>query len=209
MKKGVAVWIFGFLAFFAGLHTFDAVLSLSSPNHSGALLRLYPFYDALLSAFGRIDPLTYFWISLLSTFSLFGVTSSIAFHDPVMNYIKRMVSEAKLEENRDDPNVESELNTLTMINESLTSNSAALQELKSDVNTLKDGVNTVKIDMTKLWAKIGVLETDLAKIRKCPACGKSVMPEFKLCPYCGEELFNYVLVRKEAQTPAKEILSRT
>lgn len=209
MKKGVAVWVFGFLAFFAGLHTFDAVLSLASPSQTGALLKLYPFYNALLSAFGRVELLTYFWVSLLSTFALFGVTSSIAFHDPVMNYIKRMISEAKLEDSRADSNVESELNMLAMINDSLTSNSVALRELKNDVKALKDGVDAVKIDVTKLWAKIGVLETDLAKMRKCPACGKSVQPEFKLCPYCGEELTLYVLVRKEAPTPAQEVFART
>jgi len=208
MKKGVAVWVFGFLAFFAGLHSFDAVLSLSSPGQTPALLRLYPFYDTLLSAFGRIDPLTYFWVSLLSTFSLFGITSSIAFHDPVMNYIKRMVSESKLEDGHADPNVESEMNMLAMINDSLTSNNVALRELRNDVGVLKDGVHAVKIDMTKLWAKIGVLETDLAKIRKCPACGESVLPEFKVCPYCGEELSLYVLLRKDVQTPMKEVISR-
>jgi len=209
MKKGIAVWIFGFLAFFAGLHAFDAVLSLASPSQTGVLLKLYPFYNALLSAFGRIDAFAYFWASLLSTFFLFGITSSIAFHDPVMNYIKRMVSEAKPEDARADANVESELNMMTMINDSLTSNGVALRELKDDVGTLKDGVDAVKVDMTKLWAKIGVLETDLAKLRKCPACGKGVLPEFKLCPYCGEELSNYVLVRKEPLMPAKEVLSRT
>jgi len=207
MKKGLAVWVFGFLAFFAGLHTFDAALALASPSQTGALLRLYPFYDALLSEFGQVDPLTYFWISILSTFSLFGITSSIAFHDPVMNYIKRTVSEARLEDSRGDPNVESELNMLAMINDSLTSNSVALHELKTNVDALKDSVHTMKIDMTKLWAKIGVLETDLAKMRKCPACGKSVLPEFKLCPYCGEELSLYVLVRKEAQPLTQEVLS--
>jgi len=209
MKKGIAVWIFGFLAFFTGLHTFDAVLSLASASQTGALLRLYPFYDVLLSAFGRIDSLTYFWVSLLSTFVLFGVTASIAFHDPVMSYIKRMVSEAKLEDSRGDSNVESELNMLAMINDSLTRNSVALRELRNDLNGLKDGVHSVKTDMTKLWATIGVLETDLAKMRKCPACGKSVLPEFKLCPYCGEELSLYVLVRKDTKTPAKEALSHT
>jgi len=184
------------------LHAFDAVLSLASPNQTGALLKLYPFYNTLLSTLGRIDAPTYFWASLLSTFFLFGITSSIAFHDPVMNYIKRVVSEAKPEDSRADPNVESELNTLTMINDSLTSSTIALRELKSDVNTLQDGVTSVKVDMTKLWARIGVLETDLAKMRKCPGCGKSVLPDFKLCPYCGEELSLYVLVRKEVPTPA-------
>jgi len=209
MKKGIAVWIFGFLAFFTGLHTFDAVLSLASASQTGALLRLYPFYDVLLSAFGRIDSLTYFWVSLLSTFVLFGVTASIAFHDPVMSYIKRTISEAKVEDSRADPNVESELNTLTMINDSLTANSVALRELKGDVGALKDGVNAVKTDMAKLWARIEVLETDLAKMRKCPACAQNVLPEFRLCPYCGEELSNYVLVRREIPPPSKEVFSRT
>jgi len=209
MKKQVAVWIFGFLTFFLGLHTFDAVLALASPNQAGALLKMYPFYGSLVSAVGRIDPLTYFWVSLLSTFSLFGITSSIAFHDPVMNYIKRTISEAKVEDTRADPNVESELNMLAMINESLTSNSVALRELKTDVNSLNGGVNAVKVDMTKLWARIGVLEADLAKMRKCPACGKNTLPEFKLCPYCGEELSLYVLVRNETATPTQEAVLRT
>jgi len=24
--------------------------------------------------------------------------------------------------------------------------------------------------------------------KRCPACGKAVLPEFVLCPYCGEKL---------------------
>ncbi|MGD8506748.1 MAG: hypothetical protein PVF15_08820 [Candidatus Bathyarchaeota archaeon] len=213
MKKSLVVWIFGCLTFFAGLHTFDAVLSLASDNSSpGALLQLYPFYDKIYEIIGELDAVTYFWVSLLSTLALMGVTFSLAFYDPILAYVKKVVSETKIDETQADQKLDQELTALSMINESLTNHSILLKSVKSELGTLKDGVSVLKIDMTRLRSKIGGLETDLAKLRKCPACGKDVFRQFKFCPHCGEELSLYVLVRrlpKQGSVLAKKVPNTT
>lgn len=197
MKKSLAVWIFGCLTFFAGLHTFDAVLSIASDSNStGSLLQLYPFYDKIDEIVGKLDAVAYFWLSLISTLAFMGITCSIAFYDPILAYVKKVISETKIDDAQADLKFDSELTALAMINESLTTNGTLLNNVKGELGTLKDGVNALKIDMTRLRSKIGGLETDLAKLRKCPACGKDVLPQFKFCPHCGEELSLYVLVRR-------------
>lgn len=196
MKKSLAVWIFGCLTFFAGLHTFDAVLSLASnSNSSGSLPQLYPFYDKIKEITGRLDVATYFWLSLISTLALMGVTFSIAFYDPILAYVKKVIAETKIDDVQAE-RLDSELTALAMINESLTAQGVLLTNFKSELGAVKDGINALKIDMTRLRSKIGGLETDLAKLRKCPACGKNVLPQFKFCPHCGEKLSLYVLVRR-------------
>jgi len=197
MKKSIVVWIFGCLTFFAGLHTFDAVLSLASNTDSaGALLQLYPFYNQIKETIGKLDAVTYFWLSLVSTLAFMGVTCSLAFYDPILAYVKKVISETKVDDTQADQRLDSELTALAMINESLTTHGILLNKVKNELGPLKDGINALKIDMTRLRGKIGGLETDLAKLRKCPACGKDVLPQFKFCPHCGEKLSLYVLVRR-------------
>ena len=195
MKKGLAVWIFGCLTFFAGLHTFDAVLSLAFDTTS-SLWRLYPFYDRVYGIVGKLDSVTYFWLSLISTLVFMGITYSIAFHDPILAYIKRAVSETKIDDIQSDTKLDSELSALAMINDSLTTQGMILNKVKNELGSLQDSINALKIDMTRLRRKIEGLETDMAKLRKCPACGKDVLPNFDFCPHCGEKLSHYVLVRK-------------
>lgn len=197
MKKSIVVWIFGCLTFFAGLHTFDAVLSLASnTDNAGSLLQLYPFYNQIKETIGKLDAVTYFWLSLVSTLALMGVTCSLAFYDPILAYVKKVISETKVDDTQADQRLDSELTALAMINESLTTHGILLNKVKNELVPLKDGINALKIDMTRLRGKIGGLETDLAKLRKCPACGKDVLPQFKFCPHCGEKLSLYVLVRR-------------
>jgi len=196
MKKSLAVWIFGCLTFFAGLHTFDAVLSLASSNSTGSLLRLYPFYDKISAVVGKLDAITYFWLSLISTLSFMGITCSIAFYDPILSYVKKVLAETKVDDAQADPRIDSELSMLAMINESLTTQGIMLNNVKNELNILKDGIKAIKIDVTRLRSKMEGLETDIAKLRKCPACGENVLPQFKFCPHCGEELSLYVLVRR-------------
>jgi len=197
MKKSIVVWIFGCLTFFAGLHTFDAVLSLASnTDNAGSLLQLYPFYNQIKETIGKLDAVTYFWLSLVSTLAFMGVTCSLAFYDPILAYVKKVISETKVDDAQADPRLDSELTALAMINESLTTHGILLNKVKNELGPLKDGINALKIDMTRLRGKIGGLETDLAKLRKCPACGKDVLPQFKFCPHCGEKLSLYVLVRR-------------
>jgi DNA repair exonuclease SbcCD ATPase subunit len=209
MKKSLAVWLFGCLTFFAALHTFDGVLSLASDgNTTGSLLRLYPFYDRISQIIGTLDALTYFWVSLTSTIFFLGITCSIAFYDPILAYVKRVISETKMDDAQADPKLDSELTTLAMINESLTTQGILLNNVKSELSTLKDGIKALKIDMTRLRSKIEGLETDLAQLRKCPACGENVLPQFKFCPQCGEELSFYVLVRRSPKQ-GSELVEKT
>jgi membrane protease subunit (stomatin/prohibitin family) len=204
MKKSLAVWLFGCLTFFAGLHTFDGVLSLASDNlNAGSLLRLYPFYDRISQLIGTPDALTYFWVSLISTLFLMGITCSIAFYDPILAYMKRVISETKTDDSQMDSRLDSELSTLAMINESLTTQSILLNNVKNELGSLKDGIKALKIDMTRLRNRIEGLETDIAKLRKCPACGENVLPQFKFCPHCGEELSFYVLIRRQPKQDSR------
>ncbi len=197
MKKSLAVWILGCLTFFAGLHTFDAALSFaSSSNNTGSLLQLYPFSDEISQIAGKLDVITYFWLALISTLALMGVTCYIAFYDPILSYVKKVVSDTKIDDVQTDARLDSELTALSMINESLTNQGILLNNVKGELGDLKDGITSMKIDMTRLRSKMEGLETDLAKLRKCPACGKSVLPQFRFCPHCGEKLSLYVLVRR-------------
>jgi rRNA maturation protein Nop10 len=125
-----------------------------------------------------------------------GITCSIAFYDPILAYVKKVIAETKIDDAQADPKLDSELTMLAMINESLTTQGILLNNVKREMGSLKDGIKALKIDMTRLRGKIEGLETDLAKLRKCPACGENVLPQFKFCPNCGEELSLYVLVRR-------------
>lgn len=197
MKKSLAVWILGCLTFFAGLHTFDAALSFaSSSNNTGSLLQLYPFSDEISQIAGKLDVVTYFWLSLISTLAFMGVTFYIAFYDPILSYVKKVVSDTKIDDVQTDARLDSELTALSMINESLTNQGILLNNVEGELGDLKDGITSMKIDMTRLRSKMEGLETDLAKLRKCPACGKNVLPQFRFCPHCGEKLSLYVLVRR-------------
>jgi hypothetical protein len=210
MKKSLAVWIFGCLTFFAALHTFDAVLSLAhNTDTTGSLLQLYPFYDRISPIVGKLDDITYFWFSLFSTIVFMGITCSIAFHDPILAYVKKVISETRIDDTQADPRLDSELTTLAMINESLTTQGILLNNVKKELGSLKDGIKALKIDMTRLRGKIEGLETDLARLRKCPACGESVLPQFKFCPNCGEELSLYVLVRRTPKQGSSLIKEKT
>lgn len=193
VKKGIGVWIFGFLTFLGVLHTLDAVLSFTLGG-TNPLLKLSPFYGLIYNMFGEIGVASYFWASIIFTFVLFGMSCVIAFHDPIAAFINRVISDAKSEENPVDLHLESGINVFEMINDSVTSNSILLNRVKESTENVRDGVNAVKIELKTLGAKLGKMETDLATPRKCPSCGKDVLPDFKLCPYCGEKLLFYVQI---------------
>ncbi len=202
MRKGIGVWVFGFLTFLAALHTFDAYLSLTSGEIS-SLLKLYPFNYVLAS----IDAVVYFWGSLSLAFIFLGVTCIIACHNPILALYNKILSEVEFAEGEVDRAAESEAGLLDMINHSLTSNSIDIHAVKGDLKSVKDSQNGLTVEMARLTSmlselkaglKVGLqrLETDLERGKKCPFCGKDVLPQFKLCPYCGEKL-PYALMQIE------------
>ena len=191
IKKAIAIWIFGFLTFLSVLFTIDAFLSLTFGGKS-SLLELYPF-NAIKRIFGNIDTATYFWISLTLAFAFFGFTCLIASQDPLSAILNKILSEAaKIEESQaDESNLELGVGVLEMINHTLTSNSMTLHMVKEGLNNVKDSINSVKMDLTRLTPRLEKLERmeiDVIKSRRCPSCGKDLLPEFKLCPYCGEKI---------------------
>ena len=192
MKKGVGIWIFGFLTFLAVLHTFDAYLSLMSGEAS--LLQLYQLGYALTN----IDSMIYFFGSMSVAFVFFGVTCSIACHNPIMTLYNKILADVEFVEGKVDKAAEAETGLLDMINHSLTSNSIDLHGMKKNLKSVEDSQNGLKVEMAHLTSMLGELrnglklslqklEMDLARGNKCPFCGKEIIPQFKLCPYCGDE----------------------
>ena len=180
-KKGVGVWIFGFLAFLGVLHTFDAVLSYTFEG-TNSLLKLNPLYGLIYEMFGEIDAASYFWGSIVFTFVFFGMSCAIAFHDPVATFINKVISDAKSGENPADVHMELGIDAFEMISDSVTSNSVLLNKLKESTENVRDGVNALKIELMTLGAKLGKFETNLNTSKRCPSCGKDVLPEYKVCP---------------------------
>jgi hypothetical protein len=187
-RKDVAVWISGYLTFLSILFTFDAFFFFGGPN---SLMELYPVYAVIHSIFGDIHASTYLWLTSISTFILFGVTCTFVFQDPFTLLIKKLASEAQSEENQRGDSFESSLNTLDMINHSLTHNSIDLNEVKNSLHNLKDNIEAMKIGITKLTAELASLEREVTKTKECASCRNKTLPEFKLCPHCGKELFGY------------------
>jgi hypothetical protein len=46
----------------------------------------------------------------------------------------------------------------------------------------------IKSRMARLKAKLPLKIPAVPIGKRCPTCGKAVLPEFSLCPYCGEKL---------------------
>jgi len=80
VKRGIAVWIFGFLTFLASLNAFNAVLLWTL---SGSDLEFEPY---LIGQFtGKIEVTQYFWMSSIATFILLGCTVIAAFRKPPLD----------------------------------------------------------------------------------------------------------------------------
>jgi len=183
-RKDLAVWISAYLTFLSVLFTFDAFFFFGGPN---SLMNLYPIYSIVHGIFGEISASTYIWLTAISTFILFGITCTFLYQDPLALLIKRMASEAPSEENQMEASFEPGLNTLDMINHSLTNHSIDLKEVKTSLGALKDSVEAMNIEMTRLTEKLATLERKTMKI-ECASCGNKILPEFRLCSYCGKEL---------------------
>jgi hypothetical protein len=187
-RKDVAVWISGYLTFLSILFTFDAFFFFGGPN---SLMKLYPLYAVIHNVFGDIDGSTYLWLTSISTFILFGITCTFVFQDPLTLLIKKLASETQSEENQMGDSFESNLNTLEMINHSLTHNSVDLNEIKNGLHTLKDNIEAMKIGITKLTTELASLEREVTKTKERASCRNKTLPESKLCPNCGKKLVRH------------------
>jgi len=78
VKRGVAVWISGFLTFLAVLSTFGMVVYWIRESRD-FILRPYLIGDIIGSLVGDLSVENYFWISLTATFIFLGLTCVIAY----------------------------------------------------------------------------------------------------------------------------------
>jgi len=90
-KRGVAVWIAGFLTFMAGLNSIHAIILWSKGD-----LTITPYLISQI--IGELPITIYFWLSVTLTFVFLGLTSIAAYRtSPIENIL--LQASAKLEEN--------------------------------------------------------------------------------------------------------------
>jgi len=119
LKKGIAVWVLGFLTFLAFLNAFNATLqwTLNGSDHE--------FEPYLIGQFtGRIQVMLYFWISVVTTFVFLGCTALMTFRKPPLD--------PALVEMFDNLNDQLAANKMAL-NEGLEANQAFIRTTRTDL----------------------------------------------------------------------------
>jgi predicted flap endonuclease-1-like 5' DNA nuclease len=81
LKKGITVWILGFLTFMAALNTFHAVDLWTVNGGEDYILETY----LLSNITGGLRITTYFWVSTALTFIFLGLTAIVAYRKPPLD----------------------------------------------------------------------------------------------------------------------------
>jgi hypothetical protein len=193
-KKGISVWLFSSLTFIVLVHLVEAISALVFSNEI-RLLRLYPFVGEKLQA---ITPLTYFLVSAVAAFILWGITCAIVFTNPVETFLNKILSDAKTQSAVEAQLLEEKSEVLDAMNETIDSNSQTLAQVRDiicnvrtevkEIEPLKESVEKIKAELGSLRKEVKKLEEKVHFPNLCPACGKPLLPEFKICPYCGENI---------------------
>lgn len=119
LKKGIAVWILGFLTFLAFLNAFNAVLNWTLYGSE------FEFEPYLIGQYtGIIQVRLYFWISITTAFIFLGFTAVMAFRKPPL-----------------DPDL---VEALVTINNHLTANKEVLEE---GLEANRKSMDTVRTDL--------------------------------------------------------------
>jgi DNA repair exonuclease SbcCD ATPase subunit len=156
---------------------------------------LYPFINEKLQA---ITPTTYFWVSAITTFILWGITCAIAFENPVETFLNKILSDAKKQSTVETQVLDEKSELLDAMNEMIGMNNTLLAQVKDmmynvrtevkEIQPLTESVEKLKTELSRLKREIKNFEQNIKYPNKCPTCGKSILPEFKVCPYCGENI---------------------
>lgn len=193
-RKAICVWVFSTLTFIALIHLIDAT-GAAIFNTDIKLFQLYPFKSEELQ---NVLPITYFWVSAVSTVLLWGITCAIAFENPVETFLNKILSGAKKQSAVEAQMLDEKSELLDSMNETVGMNNMLLAQVKDlmynvrtevkEIQPLKESVDKMKTELNRLKREIKNVEKNLKRSDKCPTCGKSILPEFKVCPYCGENL---------------------
>jgi len=193
-KKGIAIWLFSTITLAALVHMIEAIYVLFL-NGQMKLFQLYPLINEKLQA---IQPTTYFWVSAITTFILWGITCAIAFENPVEAFLNNILSDAKQQSAVEAQMLDGKSELLDVMNETVGMNNVLLGQVKDmvynvrtevkEIQPLKEGVEKLKTELNRLKREIKKFEQDFKHPNECPTCGKSILPEFKVCPYCGANI---------------------
>jgi hypothetical protein len=193
-RKGLSVWLFSSLTFIALLHLFDAVSAFFF-NNPIKLLQLYPFVNGVLQT---MAPSTYFWMTMVATLILWGITCGIAFENPVEVFLNKILSDAKIHSTAETQLLESKSEVLDAMFDTIETSSETLAQVKDlicnvrtearEIQPLRESIDDMKADLGGLRREFNKMQESVIFSKVCPTCGKSLMPEFNMCPYCGENV---------------------
>jgi methyl-accepting chemotaxis protein len=193
-KKGISVWLFSSLTFIALIHLIEAI-SVLVFNNQIRLLQLYPFINEELQT---ITSTTYFWVSAVATFILWGITCAIVFDNPVEAFLNKILSDAKTQSAVEAQLLEEKGEILDAMNETVESNGEILSQVRDliynvrtevkEIQPLSEGTEKIRAELSSLRKELKKIEEKVQFPNLCPACGKPLLPEFKICPYCGENI---------------------
>ena len=192
-RKGLKVWFLGSLTFLSALFTLEAFLWLTN-NTKLVLLNLLPFTDLL----GPVNPMLYLIGTLITTLLLWGATATVALHNPLENFLGKVIEDGKKENEAETEFLETKTSILEMFSDTLNENTkslASLKDLTQNIRTevvnlrpLREELENLKTNLTYLNKSIKRLQQNMSKRKLCPACGRKVSEKFRLCPFCGENL---------------------
>ncbi len=193
-KKGFYVWLFSSLTFVSMAHMTDAIsaLFLNSQPH---LLQSYPYIGEKLQT---LPPSTYLVVTALSTLAFWGITCAIAFDNPVEQFLKRTLSDAKRQSTVEAQTVSEKSDVLDAMYETIEASNQTLAQVVDivyNVRTEVKGIQPLTLTVENIKAELGNLKKEVRRIEEkgklpllCATCGKPLSPEFRLCPFCGENI---------------------
>jgi rRNA maturation endonuclease Nob1 len=194
VKKGITIWLFSSLTFITLAHLIDATSALIF-NTPTRLLQLYPLINEKLQ---DITPTAYFWISATATLILWGITCAIIFENPVETFLNKILSDAKKQGAVETQLLEDKSEVLDKMYETIEEDNQTLAQVKDLMCNVRVDVKEIqplKENLEKIRTEMGNLKKEIKNIKEqtqfpsiCPACGKSLQPEFNMCPYCGEHV---------------------
>jgi len=139
VKRGIAVWISGFLTFLAALNSFGAIIYWISRGRNSVIT---PYLIGEYT--GELRTETYFWISIVATFIFLGLTCIIAYRrlppDPeiVKMFVKVGGNLAALTKTQET--------TATELSEKLENNRATSEQLFKKAETNLENVRKETLD---------------------------------------------------------------
>jgi rRNA maturation endonuclease Nob1 len=191
--KGLSVWIFSSLTFLSVAHLVEAIYV----TISDAPIRLLTMYPIIGGMFTSVTPAEYLWISVVASITCWGITCAIAFQNPMEQFLKQVLSDAKRQSTVESQMIDSKAEVLDAMYETVESGSQAISTVKdmmcnirSEVKQLQPLASTVDLirhELNELVKEVEKLEGKMKFTNVCLSCGKPLIPEFKVCPYCGED----------------------